>query len=169
MNFSQSNCLGCGCLGSDGGVLSIRLVLAYDSVEHRFSKCSVRSPRAPREKPRGSASYSFTYVFILRNFLWGSVNYGKSLRGLHNTKSLRTPAGHVNTTQHCRVGCLTSVCWAVYRGKIGKNDWVASRVSCKAPKYRLHRDGWPGQSSSRPSVLGTLKPRHPSRFELSPT
>jgi len=28
---------------------------------HRFSKCSVRSPRAPREKPRGSASYSFTY------------------------------------------------------------------------------------------------------------
>jgi len=28
---------------------------------HRFSKCSVQSPRAPREKPRGSASYSFTY------------------------------------------------------------------------------------------------------------
>ena len=27
---------------------------------HRFSKCSVRSPRAPREKPRGSASYSFS-------------------------------------------------------------------------------------------------------------
>jgi len=30
-------------------------------LEHRFSKCSVRSTRAPREKPRGSASYSFTY------------------------------------------------------------------------------------------------------------
>jgi len=28
---------------------------------HRFSKCSVRSPRALWEKPRGSASYSFTY------------------------------------------------------------------------------------------------------------
>jgi len=28
---------------------------------HRFSKCSVWIPRAPREKPRGSASYSFTY------------------------------------------------------------------------------------------------------------
>ena len=29
---------------------------------HRFSKCSVRSPRAPREKPRGFASYLFTYL-----------------------------------------------------------------------------------------------------------
>jgi len=58
---------------------------------HRFSKCSVRSPRAPREKPRGSASCSLTYVFIFRNFLWGSVNYGQSLHGLHNTKSLRNP------------------------------------------------------------------------------
>jgi len=28
---------------------------------NRFSKCSVRSHRAPREKPRGSESYSFTY------------------------------------------------------------------------------------------------------------
>jgi len=28
---------------------------------HRFSKCSVRSPRAPREKRRSSASYLFTY------------------------------------------------------------------------------------------------------------
>jgi len=24
--------------------------------------------------------------------LWGSVNYGQSFHGLHNTKSLRTPA-----------------------------------------------------------------------------
>jgi len=40
---------------------------------HRFSNCSVRSPRAPREKPRGSASCSFTYAFIFRNLLWGSV------------------------------------------------------------------------------------------------
>ena len=32
-----------------------------NSVRHMFSKCSIRSPRAPREKPRGSASYSFTY------------------------------------------------------------------------------------------------------------
>ena len=62
------------------------------SLGHRFSKCSVRSPRAPREKPRGSASYSVTYVFIFRNLLWGSVNYGQSLHGLHNTKTLRTPA-----------------------------------------------------------------------------
>jgi len=30
-------------------------------LNHRFSKCSVRSPRAPRETPWGSASYSFTY------------------------------------------------------------------------------------------------------------
>jgi len=65
------------------------------TVGHRFSKCSVRSPRAPREKPRGSASCSFTYAFIFRNLLWGSVNYGQSLHGLHNTISLRTPAvGH---------------------------------------------------------------------------
>jgi len=42
-------------------------------LSHRFSKCSVRSPRAPREKPRGSASCSFTHVFIFRNLLWGSV------------------------------------------------------------------------------------------------
>ena len=31
---------------------------------HRFSKCSVRSPRAPREQPRGSASYLFTYTIL---------------------------------------------------------------------------------------------------------
>ena len=112
--------------------------------KHRFSTCSVRSPRAPREKPRRSARensglrelfvsnltndfnwtaiwtffkykaenaseslnkalpiYSGTsigksqcvfFVFIFRNLLWGSVNYGQSLHGLHNTKSLRTPA-----------------------------------------------------------------------------
>jgi len=60
-------------------------------LDHRFSKCSVRSPRAPREKPRGSESYSFSFfVFIFRYLLWGSVNYGQSLHGLHNTKSLRT-------------------------------------------------------------------------------
>jgi len=63
----------------------------WHQLDHRFSKCSVRSPRAPREKPRGSASCSLTYVFIFRNFLWGSVNYGQSLHGLHNTKSLRNP------------------------------------------------------------------------------
>ena len=57
-----------------------------------FSKCSVRSTRAPREKPRGPASYSFVYVFIFINLLWGSVNHGKSRHGLHNTKNLRTPA-----------------------------------------------------------------------------
>jgi len=28
-------------------------------LEHRFSKCSVRSPRVPREKSWGSASYAF--------------------------------------------------------------------------------------------------------------
>jgi len=33
----------------------------------------------------------FFFVFIFRNLLWGSVNYGQSLHGLHNTKSLRTP------------------------------------------------------------------------------
>jgi len=34
------------------------------------------------------------FVFIFRNLLWGSVNYGQSLHGLHNTKSLRTPDLH---------------------------------------------------------------------------
>jgi len=67
------------------------MVLKAGRMDHRFSKCSVRSPRAPREKPRGSASCSFTYVFIFRNLLWGSANYGQSLHGLHNTKSLRNP------------------------------------------------------------------------------
>jgi len=38
----------------------ISIFLHYD-LNHRFSKCSVRSPRAPRKKSRGSASYSFTY------------------------------------------------------------------------------------------------------------
>jgi len=28
---------------------------------------------------------------MFRNLLWGSVNYGQCLHGLHNTKSLRTP------------------------------------------------------------------------------
>jgi len=65
-----------------------------DSKIHRFSKCSVQSPRAPREKPRGSASYSFTYYIFLENLLWDSLNYGQSLHGLHITKSLRTPAVH---------------------------------------------------------------------------
>ena len=36
-------------------------------LNHRFSKCSVRSPRAPREKPRGSASSRGFFVFICRN------------------------------------------------------------------------------------------------------
>ena len=118
-------------------------IYCFHPLYHRFSKCSVRSPRAPREKPRGSTSYSFTYqntdldnfaiakeaitplikfdngsvemwqhgsnwnvslsissrlvtkcffVFIFRNLFWGSVNYGQSLQGLHNTKSLRTAA-----------------------------------------------------------------------------
>ena len=31
---------------------------------HRFSKCSVPSPRAPREQPRGSASYLLTYTIL---------------------------------------------------------------------------------------------------------
>ena len=72
-------------------LLAVRLVR---TLQHRFSKCSVRSPRALREKPRGSASYSFTYYIFLENLLWVSVNYGQSLHGLHNTKSLRTPALH---------------------------------------------------------------------------
>ena len=38
----------------------------------------------------GSASYLFTFVFIFRNLLWGSVNNGQPLHGLHNTKRLRT-------------------------------------------------------------------------------
>ena len=33
-------------------------------LDHRFSKYSVRSPRAPREQPRGSASYLFTYTIL---------------------------------------------------------------------------------------------------------
>jgi len=28
----------------------------------------------------------FVFVFIFKNLLWGSVNYGQSLHGLHNTK-----------------------------------------------------------------------------------
>ena len=40
----------------------------------------------------GSASYLFTFVFIFRNLLWGSVNNGQPLHGLHNTKRLRTTA-----------------------------------------------------------------------------
>jgi len=51
---------------------------------HRFSKCSVRSPRAPR-------AIGLLIKIIFRNLLWGSVNYGQSFHGLHNTKSLRTP------------------------------------------------------------------------------
>jgi len=47
-------------------------------------------PRAPREKPRGSVN-NVLFVFIFRNLLWGSVNYGQSLHGLHKTKRLRTP------------------------------------------------------------------------------
>ena len=38
----------------------------------------------------GSASYLVTFVFIFRNLLWGSVNNGQPLHGLHNTKRLRT-------------------------------------------------------------------------------
>ena len=59
-------------------------------LEHSFSKFSVRSPRASRENPMGSASYLFTFVFIFRNLFWGSVNNGQPLHGLHNTKRLRT-------------------------------------------------------------------------------
>jgi len=67
-----------------------------NTLDHGFLKCSIRSPRAPQEKPRSSASCSFTYVFIFWSLLWGSVNYGQSLHGLHNTKSLRTPASDRN-------------------------------------------------------------------------
>ena len=35
--------------------------LLADLNEQLIEKCSVRSPRAPQEQPRGSASYSFTY------------------------------------------------------------------------------------------------------------
>jgi len=50
-----------------GAWSSVRILKGYmvnkrlgtPALEHRFSKCSVRSTRAPREKPRGSASYSF--------------------------------------------------------------------------------------------------------------
>jgi len=48
-------------------------MLSITYLRHRFSKCSVRSSRAPREKPRGSASPRSFFVFILRNLLWGSV------------------------------------------------------------------------------------------------
>jgi len=48
--------------------LTALLLLSYCSDDHssvylskRFSKRSVRSPRAQRDKPRGSARYSFTY------------------------------------------------------------------------------------------------------------
>ena len=51
-----------------------------------------------RTEPQGSAREisglrepCVFFVFIFRNLLWGSVNYGQSLHGLHNTKSLRTP------------------------------------------------------------------------------
>ena len=37
--------------------------LQYDSLVHRFSMCFVRKPRAPLEKPRGSASNLF-FVFL---------------------------------------------------------------------------------------------------------
>ena len=43
-----------------------------------------------RTELQGSASYLFTFVFIFRNLLWGSVNNGQPLHGLHNTKRLRT-------------------------------------------------------------------------------
>ena len=57
---------------------------------------SIGSQSAPRENPIGSASYLFTFVYIFRNLLWGSVNNGQPLHGLHNTKRLRTTA-----LQHC--------------------------------------------------------------------
>jgi len=49
------------------------------------------------------------FVFIFKNLLWGSVKYGQSLHGLHNTKSLRTPAlrgdnTKVKSMEHQRVG-----------------------------------------------------------------
>jgi len=40
-------------------ISSRRLAESVNGLDHRFSKCSVWSPRAPREKPRGSARYSF--------------------------------------------------------------------------------------------------------------
>ena len=39
-----------------GGLIHLR---------HWFSKCSVQSPRAPQENPRGSVSYLFTFVYLL--------------------------------------------------------------------------------------------------------
>jgi len=45
------------------------------------------------------------FIFMFRNLLWGSVNYGQSLHGLHNTKSLRTPA--LGCTKIC-VRCITT-------------------------------------------------------------
>jgi len=54
-------------------ILNIAPPGTSSGLQHRFSKCSVQSPRAPREKPRGSASCSLTYVFIFRNLLWGFV------------------------------------------------------------------------------------------------
>ena len=42
------------------------------------------------------------FFFVFRNLLWGSINYGQSLHGLHNTKSLRMPglAKWVKTLLH---------------------------------------------------------------------
>ena len=62
----------------------------FVSIALRFSKCSVRSPRAPLKKPRVSASHSFTFLFYFRNLQRGSVNNGQPFQRLHNTKSLRT-------------------------------------------------------------------------------
>ena len=71
----------------------IGLVRDYNGhLVHRFSKCSVRSPRAPR----AIRSLIETLTFIFRNLLWDSLNYGQSLHGLHNTKSFRTPDIVVN-------------------------------------------------------------------------
>ena len=65
---------------------------SFCAVKHRFSKCSVRSPMAPLEKPRGSVSIHLLFCFYFRNLLWSSVNNGHPLQVLRNAKSLRIPA-----------------------------------------------------------------------------
>jgi len=45
------------------------------------------------------------FVFIIRNLLWGSVNYVQSLHGLHNTK-FENPCSRVNSNPFkCSMAC----------------------------------------------------------------
>ena len=114
-------------------LLILRVETPVCCLEHRFSKCSVRSLRGPREKPRGSASYSFTHVFVFRTLLWGSVNYGQSLHGLHNTKSLRTPAlehvmhNHQDSSPDRNSGRSAILCAYTFHITPGLGVWLLSR------------------------------------------